>query len=502
MRSTASDLSVLLPSARATRGAGMGQMNANPALVISALLWLPLAAPAAEYRINSQADFDRHRTATFKPGDRILLRNGRAFSGMFAPRGSGRKGAPIRIAASGAGRRPIINALGRSPAGILLKNVDHWEIEGIEITNTDGSAKDQGQLFGIHVLSESTGRTMNRVYIRNCHVHDVNGKVAGKKRGGIHVHATGEAPSRFHDLRIVGNTVERVGGVGIGNSSSHASVRGEIEKKEPQHFWTKVYVADNFVDSTGRNAIIARVSDGAVYEHNTLANSSRYSTGHSIFNFNTKGIKIQFNEAYGNVGEGGRDRGGFDADYNSINTYIQYNYSHDNYWFCGIMRRWNKNVFVRYNISQNDRKGVYFYGFKNETGLENLQVYNNTHYIRRGLDVEVICEGRSPLNSTFSNNIFYFEGRGKWGVSRGGNTRFDSNLYFNISPHPGDRNAVTADPLLSAPGRGGTRIDMKAPLRLAGYRLRPGSPCIDTGRRIKENGSRDFWGNEVPAGKP
>ena len=25
-------------------------------------------------------------------------------------------------------------------------------------------------------------------YINDCYIHDVNGKVAGKKRGGIHVH--------------------------------------------------------------------------------------------------------------------------------------------------------------------------------------------------------------------------------------------------------------------------------------------------------------------------
>ena len=51
------------------------------------------------------------------------------------------------------------------------------------------------------------------------------------------------------------------------------------------------------------------------------------------------------------------DRGGFDADYNCVNTFIQYNYSHDNKWFCGIMKRRNRNVVIRYNVSQNDTRG-------------------------------------------------------------------------------------------------------------------------------------------------
>ena len=111
-----------------------------------------------------------------------------------------------------------------------------------------------------------------------------------------------------------------------------------------------IYGQMYIVNFTGRNNIIARVSKDAIYERNTLANSSRYSTGHSIFCFNTDRIKIQFNEAYGNVGEGGIDRGGFDADYNCVNTFIQYNYSHDNLWFCGIMKKRNRNVVIRYNL--------------------------------------------------------------------------------------------------------------------------------------------------------
>ena len=460
---------------------------------------------AADYHVASQADFDFYREAEFEPGDTILFQRDAVFQGMFAPRGSGKGGAPICVKTYGQGRRPVIHALGKNSAGVLLRNVECWEIDGLEITNTDGSDDDQGTLFGICVLAQDTGKTHRHIHISNCHIHDVNGKVAGKGRGGIHVLVQGEKPARFHDLRICGNTIERVGGVGIGNNSPHAKVNFGPGAGNPdtEHFWTKVYVAGNFVSHTGRNAIIARVSEDAVYEYNTLAHSSRYSTGHSIFCYNTRGIKIQYNEVYGNVGPGGHDRGAFDADYNCTHTYIQYNYSHDNLWFCGIMKRPTRHVFIRYNISQNDREGIYFYGFEKEKSAQHVHVYNNTHYVSKDLDVEVFCEGRTPINTVFENNIFYFEGRGHWGKnSQGINTRFNNNLYFNIPPHPSDRNPLQADPLFESPGQGGDRIDMRTRKGLLGYRLTAESPCIDVAHIIPDNGGLDFWGGKVSLNRP
>lgn len=460
---------------------------------------------AKEYRIDSQADFDFYREATYAPGDTILFRRGVVFRGMFAPQGSGTETAPICLKTYAQGRRPVIHALGKYSAGILLKNLGYWEIDGPEITNTDGTDEDQGTLFGICVLAQDAGQVHRHIYISNCHIHDVNGKVAGKGRGGIHVLVQGERPARFHDLRIVGNTIERVGGVGIGNNSPYAKVRFGPDAGDPdtEHFWTKVYVAGNFVSHTGRNAIIARVSEDAVYEYNTLAHSSRYSTGHSIFCFNTRNMKIQYNEAYGNVGPGGHDRGAFDADYNCTHTYIQYNYSHDNHWFCGIMKRPTRHVFIRYNISQNDRHGIYFYGFEREQSAKHVHVYNNTHFVSKDLDVEVFCEGRTPINTLFENNIFYFEGKGRWGKnSRGINTRFNNNLYCNIPPHPSDRNPVQGDPLFTAPGLGAQRIDMRTRKGLLGYRLTVESPCVDLAHIIPNNGGLDFWGGKVSQDKP
>ena len=236
----------------------------------TALIVNPVAA--TDYRVKSQADFDKLKQATFSAGDNIFFQKGKRFKGMFAPKGMGQKGAPIRIGSIGKGKMPRIDAQGKEPAGIFLQNPSFWEVGGLEITNTNGSSKDQGELFGIRVLaSRGKGKrsegVFEHVYITNCYIHDVNGKVAGKKRGGIHVHMTGLKKSIFHDLRITNNRIEDVGGVGIGNDSTSAAVVFHKNSYETKNLWTDVYVADNFIDMTGRNSIIARAVS---YTHLTL----------------------------------------------------------------------------------------------------------------------------------------------------------------------------------------------------------------------------------------
>lgn len=454
---------------------------------------------ARDYRIGTQAEFDALKVATFVPGDQVLFKRGSHFRGIFSPRGSGSKEAPIQIRTYDKGVRPRIDAMGKHEAGLLLRNVSFWEVDGLEITNTDGSDGDQGNLFGIRVVADEGEGTFEHIHINDCYVHDVNGKVAGKHRGGIHVHMERLKSSIFHGLRITNNRINRIGGVGIGNDSSCGRVNFTETSAVGQNLWTQVYVAGNHIDHTGRNNIIARVSKDAVYERNILANSSRYDTGHSIFCFNTDGIKIQHNEAYGNVGDGGMDRGGFDADYNCVNTYIQYNYSHDNLWFCGIMKKRNRNVVIRYNVSQNDLEGIYFYGFENNDEVRGIHIYNNTHFVREGLEVSVFPEGRTPINSRFENNIFCFMGEGTWGEHPlGVNVRFSNNLYYGIEPHASDFKALTNDPGFLDPGVAGTHIDLTTLRALSGYQLRADSPCINAGIVIDSDGGKYFLGAKSP----
>jgi hypothetical protein len=98
------------------------------------------------------------------------------------------------------------------------------------------------------------------------------------------------------------------------------------------------------------------------------------------------------------------------------------------------------------------------------------------------------------------NNIFYFEGKGRWGKHpRGINTEFRNNLYFNIMPHESDSSANTTDPRFINPGRAATDIDLKTMEALRGYQLNPDSPCINSGIDIPNDGARDILKREVKA---
>ena len=454
--------------------------------------------------INTQEDFDQFKNTEFSPGTDILFAAGKSFNGQFAPTGSGTKEKPIRLTAydpetesvywEATEIKPIINGHGEVNAPFYLYNGANWEINNLELTNTNGSDADQGDLRGIYIVARDAGIVEN-VTVRNCFVHDVNGKVEGKKRGGIHVHIKGEETrTKFHKLLIEDNYIKNVGGVGIGNTSTW----GDIHSSD--YFpWTEFIIRGNRVEHTGRNGIIARMGINQIVEYNTLANNSRYSSGHSLFNFASIGCIMQYNEAYGNTGESDDiDRGGFDADYNSRGTIIQYNYSHDNNWFCGIMRRYNRDITIRYNISINERLGAYEYGFPWENDARGIWIYNNTHYFKAGLNASIFASPgrvRTPSYTYFYNNIFYFEDKGTWGVEPDETCEFKNNLFYNVEPK--GKGAIVADPLFVAAGEVPYDLDMSDSERLAGYRLKENSPCINAGIVINHNGGKDFWGNTV-----
>ncbi|MEW4923962.1 DNRLRE domain-containing protein [Algibacter sp. 2305UL17-15] len=440
---------------------------------------------------------------TFSPGDKLYFKAGEIWNGQVALSGSGTAGNPIVLDMYGAGNKPILNGGGlltNTAATVLLHNVEYWEVNNLEITNTNGTTGYQGDLWGIlGVLDLAGGMEANHIYIRDCYIHDVNGDVATKDTGGIYMTAFGTDQTRYNDLKIEDNVIENVGGLGIANQSTHASISSGTRYPS-----LNIVIRGNRINNTGRNNMIIRASDDAIVEHNTLANSSRYDTGHSVFCFNTDGVKIQYNEAYGNKGTGDKDRGGYDADYNCKNTKIQYNYSHDNYWGFAIMKKGvNENVVIRYNISENDEKAIYFYGFNWLEEMTRASVYNNTHYVKSGIQLAVFGSGaigRTAFNTDFYNNIFYFEDAGStWGSSN--NVNFENNCFYNIAPLGTDY--ITSNPLLVNPGTGGQDIDWaNYPNVLTGYKLQPTSPCVDAGKIINDNGGQDFWGETLYYGLP
>lgn len=96
------------------------------------------------------------------------------------------------------------------------------------------------------------------------------------------------------------------------------------------------------------------------------------------------------------------------------------------------------------------------------------------------------------------NNIFYTEDWAKYDYGQARRTRFETNLYWGEHRNaPADPRAVWADPLFVE-----LYISHPGVHRLFGPRLREGSPAINRGVVIPDNGGRDFFGFPLPKDRP
>jgi hypothetical protein len=446
---------------------------------------------------------------TFQPGDRILLKSSSVWRGQLWPKGSGAEGRPITVGMYGGGVKPVINGDGLFEDAVLLKNQEYWEIENLEITNT---GPQRAERRAVHVALENYGEA-HHIYIRSLTIHDVNGVDNVKPNGGINYTSVGDKkPSRFVDLRIENNEIYHVDRSGIFGWAD-SWVRS---KWNPS---LGVVVRGNQLHDIGGDGIVVVATDGALVEDNVVGHANQRSEGYNvaIWAWSADNTLIQRNEAYGTKGQ--RDGEGFDSDWNSRNTIIQYNYSHDNDGgFLLICNEGghkpeesagNTGTVVRYNISQNDRtRGINLAG-----PVKDTLIYNNTIYVgpEHAVDLLLFSDWNGWTEGTaLYNNIFYGAGtaRFSYGLSRAadgayttapgfGSSKenvFDANVYYGVKAPADDAHALTADPQFIDAGHGGIGRQT-----LSGYRLQPKSLAKGSGKLIENNGGHDFWGSAVPS---
>jgi len=445
---------------------------------------------------------------TFHPGDRILFKSDGVWTGQLWPKGSGTAEYPIVVDKYGGDALPRINGAGLAEDAVTLKNQEYWEIRNLEITNTGTTS---GKRRGVHVIAEDCGE-LHHIYLETLTIHDVNGIEDEKVNGGIAYSAIGDAkPSRFIDLRIENNRIAHVDRSGIFGWSTHW-----IRSK-----WYPslgVVIRNNVLDDIGGDGIVNVATDGAVVEYNVVSHASQRSQNYNvgIWPWSADNTIIQYNEVYGTRGQ--HDAEGFDSDWNSRNTIIQYNYSHDNdggfLLICNEgsqsaeFSAGNTGTIVRYNISQNDHHRA----IKLSGPVKNTLIYNNTIYVGKEENVDLILhtDWTGWASDTYIyNNIFYVEGAARifsYGVTGNadgsyvpgagpgkstGNV-FDYNVYYGVKTAD-DPHALTSNPLMVDPGKAGV-----GRVKLSGYALRDGSPAIDSGKTIENDGGKDFLGMTVP----
>ena len=455
---------------------------------------------------------------------------------------------------------------------ILIEDTEYIEINGLELTNnrktdkvpetdSNGNVRAYNDAYamdrtGVAGVAKDNG-TVDHIVLNDLYIHDVTGNVYNKHmtNGGIYFimeKPTNEATTgvaRYNDVQIKNCYLDTVNrwGIAVGYTYqwgrfTNASLSDEVMST---YGASKVVIENNYLNNVGGDALTTMYCDNPLIQYNVSENAAKqinktdYSqqqpsldangneTGKQdvgagrvaagIWPWKCKNAIFQYNECFAtlNASSGNGDGQPWDADYGDGTNY-QYNYSHGNtastIMFCGPQ---SINNTFRYNISQNEDMGPL--DPAGNTG--NCQVYNNTFYIKAGLNT---IWHRSHGNGgpvTAENNIFYFAGStpatvSNWNPSN--NKVFDNNLYYNVSNYPTDANAVKVSAgtaVLVDAGSGPVAAaedkqarlheDPTATTKFDGYKLAANSPAINAGKVIVDrNGysiDHDFFGHAITA---
>ena len=456
---------------------------------------------------------------------------------------------------------------GTVSSSILIEDAEYLEIEGLELTNdrksTTDTEKDKAyndayamDRTGVAGVAKDNG-TVDHIVLNDLYIHDVTGNVYNKHmtNGGIYfivAKPTNEGETgiaRYNDVQIRNCSLDTVNrwGIAVGYTYQWRQFEtGELpDATMAKYGSSNVVIENNYLNHVGGDAITTMYLDRPLIQYNVSENAAEqintkdYSKNQPSLDANgnpngTQGVGagrvaagiwpwkcknaiFQYNECFKtlNAASGNGDGQPWDADYGDGTNY-QYNYSHGNtastIMFCGPE---SVNNTFRYNISQNEDMGP----LDPAGNSGNCQVYNNTFYIKEGLNT---IWHRSHGNGgpvDMENNIFYFAGNtqatvNNWNPS--GNKTFSNNLFYNVSTYPNDANAVKVNAgteVLVNPGSGPDSVAVDKAARkhenptektvFDGYKLAENSPAINKGKVVVDrNGytiDHDFFGHAITA---
>ena len=330
----------------------------------------------------------------FQPGDKILFESGATFKGQLKPRGSGSEGNPIVLSSYGGGERPVIDFGEAEGAGILLENISYWEVKGMEVTSGAPFKIGTGRQ-GIAVTASGQGNDIRHIVIEDNYIHDIWGQMGGR---GLNVGYYSSAilvrilrdresfrdpsykPSTINDVRIEGNTIERIDKCGIVCWGARDNV----------------VVRKNRMDNLGGDGIFVNGPYRGLIEYNVIRRSCLRAGAPDLpgddgwwphvaacWIQDTEETIMQFNEVY-DTGRNLYNGDGFayDFDFNCKRCIAQYNYSKENHGFLLLMYNIFENI-ARYNISENDK--THLVQMQGSLKGDNNILYNNVFYVDHGL---------------------------------------------------------------------------------------------------------------------
>jgi hypothetical protein len=422
----------------------------------------------------------------FVPGTRILFRRGVTCYGSFVPQAgsSGLPGRPIVVGSYGdrAAGRPVIaagcreavadpdqgitraarTARGISPyrslcrsdggtvarAAIHLRNLQHWEIEGLELTN-DGLT--EGARVGLLVQLEDFG-VGSHYRVRDVYVHHVRGYLKDapgsehvyKETGGILFnitrHGVNQRKTRFDDVLVENSEIFhvdaiglstrsawmcRVGGAPCGDYAPYKNKEVALSAAAADDYTpsTNIVLRNNHIHDIGGDGMVVRTASKPLVEANLMHDIWLRAAGNSAgaWAINTDGARFQYNEIhhvrYQQPWEPG-DGMAFDADLGTRDTQVVANYSHDNeggfMLFCGCgddglgNPAQSSGTVVENNLSINDgRRVIVFAGSQSAIVRGNLLLNTQPGLVSPAAE----NTGMGSMNAgDIRNNVFYHGG--------------------------------------------------------------------------------------------
>ncbi|SFG99935.1 right-handed parallel beta-helix repeat-containing protein [Pedobacter insulae] len=366
----------------------------------------------------------------FQPGDIIRLKCNEFWEGQLVLQGSGTPNRPITLSSYGKGKKPIIDGKGKVDQIILLKNIEGWHIDNLELTNKAASV---GNRTGILVTSLAN-ELKQHFRFTNLYIHDIMGdysfETKGKNTGGIGL--IGGENTKFNDIIIENCEIGNINRVGIFTNLT----KGNNAKRGNRPF-TKLIIRNNKIHHCAGDGAIIRyafqpiISHNLAYEnHNGPENLVKH--GVALWCRSTDEARFEYNEVHHT--RGGMDGQAFDADLDSYRTVVQYNYSHDNEGGFMLVYGSSSESIVRYNLSVNDGvKGKHIFDFPVWTKPRGSGIFhNNTVVLPK--DAAVVVADEALPTSVFYNNIFYQQGDGTLVTESEGETaQFINNAYYGFA---------------------------------------------------------------------
>ncbi len=527
------------------------------------LLLLPVGSALAvgtSYYVNCAAATNGNGTAaspwnnlttvnsqTFAPGDSLLFNRGTTCTGSFVFSSSGTSTNRITIDAYGTGALPSIDGTGQNRA-VKLLDTSYVTMQNMEVKNSS--------VWGILLTTDHSAPAVG-ITLANLVVHHVTGgdyTAMNAKWTGLVVFAPG--------MVVEPNMTK---GSGTYNRNSYFSnVLVDNVQAYDTTLWAGIFVwgvqidqdhqwaadcANQAVQSRGiviQNSTVHNTyGDGIAQfcsQNGTLQNNVVYQSGMQpapvttgtpvgLWWWTSENMLGQLNESYDNHSPG-VDGGGYDIDYGSTNSTMQYNYGHENSTYCtsvfGYSGPTTTNI-VRYNVCAGD--GTVHTYLKNGVvtpmpgdselyvctwgggKLVNTWIYNNTFYINStGASAGLInfCNNGpgsdSESGGIFKNNLVTSAIAGVLGdVTTANNRTRDYNLYYYTGgtftdPNPEAHSIYNQNPLVNGFGYDTTGRPTTQ------WTLQTGSPAINHGTNACTGltgctvGTRDFFGNAIPLG--